>query len=113
MDEIDVRPRLPVEPLLPHGPDDSDDAGGIRTHRRAVNRILDDLIDRVKPRWMEVVGDFNVRGGIKLVVRPLMGSDKRYAACVRVPPGRTFSDERGSLIERSGRTTLIHAFRRS
>lgn len=37
-------------------------------YERAVNRILDDLSKAVKPRSMEVVGDFNVRGGIKSVV---------------------------------------------
>jgi 7-cyano-7-deazaguanine reductase len=38
-------------------------------YERAVNRILDDLVAKVAPRWMEVVGDFNVRGGIKSVVK--------------------------------------------
>ncbi len=37
-------------------------------YERAVNRILDDLARAVQPQWMEVVGDFNVRGGIKSVV---------------------------------------------
>jgi 7-cyano-7-deazaguanine reductase len=37
-------------------------------YERAVNRILDDLVARVAPRYMEVVGDFNVRGGIKSIV---------------------------------------------
>jgi len=37
-------------------------------YERAVNRILDDLVARVAPRFMEVVGDFNVRGGIKSIV---------------------------------------------
>ena len=37
-------------------------------YERAVNRILDDLVACVSPRWMEVVGDFNVRGGIKSIV---------------------------------------------
>src|SRR2546423_10468325 len=32
-------------------------------YERAVNRILDDLSARAKPKWMKVVGDFNVRGG--------------------------------------------------
>jgi 7-cyano-7-deazaguanine reductase len=34
-------------------------------YERAVNRILDDLHTKLAPRWIEVVGDFNVRGGIK------------------------------------------------
>src|SRR5919204_6056887 len=33
-------------------------------YERAVNCILDDLSKACDPRWMEVVGDFNVRGGI-------------------------------------------------
>jgi len=37
-------------------------------HEAAVNRILDDLVALVEPRFMEVVGDFNVRGNIKTVV---------------------------------------------
>ena len=37
-------------------------------YERAVNRILDDLVGAVQPKWMKVVGDFNVRGGIKSVV---------------------------------------------
>ncbi len=37
-------------------------------YERAVNRILDDLVSAVGPRWMSVVGDFNVRGGIKSVI---------------------------------------------
>jgi 7-cyano-7-deazaguanine reductase len=37
-------------------------------HEAAVNRILDDLVALVDPRFMEVVGDFNVRGNIKTVV---------------------------------------------
>jgi len=37
-------------------------------HEAAVNRILDDLVTLLDPRFMEVVGDFNVRGNIKTVV---------------------------------------------
>ena len=37
-------------------------------HEAAVNRILDDLVALLNPRFMEVVGDFNVRGNIKTVV---------------------------------------------
>jgi 7-cyano-7-deazaguanine reductase len=37
-------------------------------YERAVNRILDDLARACQPRSMEVVGDFNVRGGIKSVI---------------------------------------------
>jgi 7-cyano-7-deazaguanine reductase len=37
-------------------------------YERAVNVILDDLVSAAKPRTMTVVGDFNVRGGIKSVI---------------------------------------------
>ena len=37
-------------------------------HEAVTNRILDDLVAAVKPRRMEVVGDFAVRGGIHTVV---------------------------------------------
>ncbi|HVE77971.1 MAG TPA: preQ(1) synthase [Gemmatimonadaceae bacterium] len=43
-------------------------------YERAVNRILDDLAGATKPRWMEVVGDFNVRGGIKSIVTARAGT---------------------------------------
>jgi len=37
-------------------------------HEAVTNRILDDLVAAVKPRRMEVVGDFAVRDGIHTVV---------------------------------------------
>jgi 7-cyano-7-deazaguanine reductase len=37
-------------------------------YERAVNRILDDLRAACQPSAMTVVGDFNVRGGIKSVI---------------------------------------------
>ena len=43
-------------------------------YERAVNRILDDLTACAMPRWMEVVGDFNIRGGIKSVITARFGS---------------------------------------
>lgn len=42
-------------------------------YERAVNRILDDLVATVKPKWMRVVGDFNLRGGIKSVITATSG----------------------------------------
>lgn len=42
-------------------------------YERAVNQILDDLSKACKPRWMEVIGDFNVRGGIKSIVTAQFG----------------------------------------
>lgn len=37
-------------------------------HETAVNRILDDLVSLLQPRYIEVVGDFNVRGNIKTII---------------------------------------------
>ena len=37
-------------------------------HEDVTNRILNDLVETLAPRRMEVVGDWNVRGGIKTVV---------------------------------------------
>jgi 7-cyano-7-deazaguanine reductase len=37
-------------------------------HEAVTNRILDDLVKALRPRSMEVVGDFFVRGGIHTVV---------------------------------------------
>ncbi len=31
---------------------------------KVTNQILNDLVAACQPRWMEVIGDFNVRGGI-------------------------------------------------
>lgn len=43
-------------------------------YERAVNRILDDLVAVAKPKWMRVVGDFNLRGGIKSIITATNGS---------------------------------------
>jgi len=43
-------------------------------YERAVNRILDDLVEASQPRWMQVVGDFAVRGGIKSVITARHGT---------------------------------------
>ena len=38
-------------------------------HEDVVNIVMTDLITLLEPRYIEVVGDFNVRGNIKTVVR--------------------------------------------
>ena len=43
-------------------------------YERAVNRILDDVGTLVRPKWMQVLGDFNVRGGIKSVITASRGT---------------------------------------
>ena len=42
-------------------------------HEAVVNKILTDLSDACRPRFMEVVGDFLVRGGIHTAVRATVG----------------------------------------
>ena len=37
-------------------------------YERAVNRILDDLVAACTPKSITVVGDFNVRGGLKSII---------------------------------------------
>jgi 7-cyano-7-deazaguanine reductase len=37
-------------------------------HEKVVNKILEDLMAACKPRSAKVVGEFNVRGGIKTAV---------------------------------------------
>ncbi len=42
-------------------------------HEAVVNKILDDLQAACRPRFMEVSGDFYVRGGIHTTVRASVG----------------------------------------
>src|SRR5688572_17770794 len=42
-------------------------------HEDVTNRILNDFVAAAKPRWLEVIGDFSVRGGIKTEVRATYG----------------------------------------
>jgi 7-cyano-7-deazaguanine reductase len=42
-------------------------------HEAVTNRILDDFVGAARPRWAEVIGDFNVRGGIKTEIRATYG----------------------------------------
>ena len=37
-------------------------------HEHVVNKILDDFVKASKPRWAQIKGEFNVRGGIKTTV---------------------------------------------
>jgi 7-cyano-7-deazaguanine reductase len=43
-------------------------------HEAVVNRILDDLVALLSPRRMTVVGEFEVRGGIRTVVEASHGA---------------------------------------
>jgi len=37
-------------------------------YEAVTNRLLDELVEACKPRWMRVTGNFNVRGGISSVI---------------------------------------------
>jgi 7-cyano-7-deazaguanine reductase len=37
-------------------------------HEHVTNKILDDLVGACKPLRAEVIGDFNVRGGLKTII---------------------------------------------
>lgn len=37
-------------------------------NEHVVNKILDDIVKACRPRWAEVIGEFNPRGGIKTTV---------------------------------------------
>ena len=38
-------------------------------HEHVVNKILEDFVAGCQPRRVQIVGDFNIRGGIKTVVQ--------------------------------------------
>ena len=42
-------------------------------HEGVTNRILDDFVAAARPRWVEVVGDFKIRGGIKTDISAVYG----------------------------------------
>ena len=46
-------------------------------YERVVNRILDDLSKAAKPRSMTIIGDFNIRGGIKSVITATYTAKKK------------------------------------
>jgi 7-cyano-7-deazaguanine reductase len=46
------------------------------SHEEATNRIYSDIYEILKPRFLEVTGDFNPRGNVKTVIR-VSSNDKR------------------------------------
>jgi 7-cyano-7-deazaguanine reductase len=42
------------------------------SHEAVTNGIFDTLKSKLKPRHLEVVGDFNVRGNVKTVIKVVM-----------------------------------------
>ena len=49
-------------------------------HEAVTNRIAGDLIAALDPRFVEVIGDFYVRGGIKTVVKVTHSKDRHRDA---------------------------------
>lgn len=45
-------------------------------HEHVVNKVLDDFVAACRPRKVEVVGEFNIRGGLKTVVRASYSEDR-------------------------------------
>lgn len=43
-------------------------------YEHVVNRILDDLVEALAPKWMEVEGSFTARGGINTIVTAVFRS---------------------------------------
>ena len=57
-------------------------------HEAVTNRILDDLVGAVKPRFMRVSAEFNVRGGLYTsVVAEHRSPDWTPPPAVTLPPG--------------------------
>ena len=44
-------------------------------YENVINRILDDLSNSLKPKWMEVKGEFSVRGGLQSTVTSVYKSE--------------------------------------
>ena len=42
-------------------------------NEHVINKMLDDMVKSCKPRWMEIMGEFNARGGIKTTVKAEYG----------------------------------------
>lgn len=47
------------------------------SHEEITNRVFDDLSKKLKPRYIEVVGDFNPRGNVKTVIRVNSGDRRK------------------------------------
>ncbi len=46
-------------------------------YENVINRILDDLVGLLKPKWMEVKGEFTPRGGLNSTVTAVHGKKKQ------------------------------------
>ncbi|WP_457639686.1 preQ(1) synthase [Persephonella sp.] len=48
------------------------------SHEEATNKIYDDLYNLLKPRFLEVIGDWNPRGNVKTVIKVSSEDQKGY-----------------------------------
>tara|TARA_Y100001968_G_scaffold312148_1_gene334990 strand:- start:20133 stop:20522 length:390 start_codon:yes stop_codon:yes gene_type:complete len=46
------------------------------SHEEVANKILDDLVDACKPKWMKLEADFNPRGNVHMIVKVSHGERK-------------------------------------
>jgi 7-cyano-7-deazaguanine reductase len=47
-------------------------------YENVINRILEDLVRVTKPKWMEVKGEFSIRGGLKSTVIAAYGKNLNF-----------------------------------
>lgn len=57
------------------------------SHEEVTNKIYSDLTRKLKPRFLEVIGDFNPRGNVKTVIR-VCSEDSRQPGPGRTSPSR-------------------------
>ncbi len=58
------------------------------SHEEVTNTVYAELLDKVKPRFLEVTGDFNPRGNVKTVVRVSSTAAPRRRRARRRSPAR-------------------------
>jgi 7-cyano-7-deazaguanine reductase len=46
-------------------------------YEAVINQILDDLVEKCHPRYMEIIGKFTTRGGMSSIVKAVHDPDKR------------------------------------
>ena len=46
-------------------------------YENVTNRILDDLVSLLKPKWMEIKGEFSVRGGLSSTIVASYGKNEK------------------------------------
>ena len=46
-------------------------------YEAVVNQILDDLVKKCHPRYMEIIGEFTTRGGMNSTIKVVHDPDKR------------------------------------